>query len=103
MSNLKQSSVALLEEAIDRKIRNAQKGRDTTLATVTRIDSDGTTWVRVYGGAEETPVRRMTSSAQVGDVINVEGSGENAKATIKFRNVGVKKLILAYATYKIIE
>ena len=39
----------------------------------------------------------------IGDVIEVEGSGVNAKATIKFRNVGVKKLILAYATYKIIE
>ena len=75
MSDLKQSSVALLEEAIDRKIRNAQNGRDTTLATVTRVDSDGTTWVRVYGGAEETPVRRMTSSAQVGDTINVVFSG----------------------------
>ena len=75
MSDLKQSSVALLEGAIDRKIRNAQNGRDTTLATVTRVDSDGTTWVRVYGGAEETPVRRMTSSAQVGDTINVVFSG----------------------------
>lgn len=55
MSDLKQSSVALLEEAIDRKIRNAQNGRDTTLATVTRVDSDGTTWVRVYGGPRRPP------------------------------------------------
>lgn len=39
----------------------------------------------------------------IGDVIEVEGSGANAKATIKFRNVGIKKLILAYATYKIVE
>lgn len=38
----------------------------------------------------------------VGDVINVEGSGENAKATIKFRNVGVKQLLLKFARYKII-
>jgi len=75
MTDLKQSSVALLEDAIDRKIRNSQKGRDTTLATVTRVDTDGTTWVRVYGGAEETPVRRMTSSAHVGDVISVVFSG----------------------------
>ena len=75
MSDLKQTSVALLEEAIDRKIRNAQKGRDTTLAIVTRVDGDGTTWVRVYGGADETPVRRMTSSAQVGDTLNVVFSG----------------------------
>ena len=39
----------------------------------------------------------------IGDVINVEGSGENAKATIKFRNVGVKQLLLKFARYKIIE
>ena len=75
MSDLKQSSVALLEKAIDEKIKRARKGGTTTLATVTRIDNDGTTWVHVYGGADETPVRRMTSSAQVGDVINVMFSG----------------------------
>ena len=39
----------------------------------------------------------------IGDVIETEGSGVNAKATIKFRNVGIKKLILAYAQYKIVE
>ena len=38
----------------------------------------------------------------IGDVINVEGNGENAKATIKFRNVGVKQLLLKFARYKII-
>lgn len=75
MSDLKQSSVALLEKAIDDKIRKSQSKRDTTLATVTRVDNDGTTWVHVYGGADETPVRHMTSSAQVGDIINVTFSG----------------------------
>ena len=39
----------------------------------------------------------------IGEVINVEGSGINAKATIKFQNVGTKVLILSYATYKIIR
>ena len=38
----------------------------------------------------------------IGEVINVEGSGINAKATIKFQNVGTKVLILSYATYKVI-
>ena len=75
MSDLKQSSVALLEKAIDDKIKKSQSKRDTTLATVTRVDNDGTTWVHVYGGADETPVRHMTSSAQVGDIINVTFSG----------------------------
>ena len=38
----------------------------------------------------------------VGEVISVEGSGDNAKATIKFRNVGTKQLLLKFAQYKII-
>ena len=38
----------------------------------------------------------------IGEVINVEGSGINAKATIKFQNVGTKVLILSYAKYKVI-
>ena len=38
----------------------------------------------------------------IGDVVNVEGVGENAKATIKFKNVGVKQLLLKFARYKII-
>ena len=75
MSELKQSSVALLEKAIDDKIKKAKSKQGTTLATVTRVDNDGTTWVHVYGGADETPVRHMTSSASVGDVINVTFSG----------------------------
>ena len=38
----------------------------------------------------------------VGEVVGVEGSGDNAKATIKFRNVGTKQLLLKFAQYKII-
>ena len=38
----------------------------------------------------------------VGEVQATEGSGENAKATIKFRNAGVKTLLLKFAKLKII-
>lgn len=38
----------------------------------------------------------------VGEVVAVEGSGDNAKATIKFNNVGTKQLLLKFAQYKII-
>ena len=73
---LDMNAVSMLERAIDEKIAKAVKGGQSThLATVTRVGSDGTTWVHVYGGADETPVRRMTSSAQVGDVISVTFSG----------------------------
>ena len=38
----------------------------------------------------------------VGEVLATEGVGENAKATIKFKNAGVKTLLLKFAKLKII-
>ena len=38
----------------------------------------------------------------VGEVLSTEGVGENAKATIKFQNAGVKTLLLKFAKLKII-
>ncbi|QCQ50489.1 ATP-dependent helicase [Bacteroides fragilis] len=39
----------------------------------------------------------------IGQVIRVEGSGDNAKATIHFRNTGDKQLLLRFARFKVIE
>ena len=38
----------------------------------------------------------------VGRVIKVEGSGENTKATVEFKNAGTKQLLLKFAKYTII-
>ena len=38
----------------------------------------------------------------IGTVIKVEGSGENAKATVAFKNVGTKQLLLKFAKYTIV-
>ena len=38
----------------------------------------------------------------VGEVLTTEGVGENAKATIKFQNAGVKTLLLKFAKLKIV-
>ena len=38
----------------------------------------------------------------IGEVLTTEGVGENAKATIKFQNAGVKTLLLKFAKLKII-
>ena len=38
----------------------------------------------------------------VGKVIKVEGSGENTKATVEFKNAGTKQLLLKFAKYTII-
>ena len=39
----------------------------------------------------------------IGTVIKVEGSGENEKATVQFRNLGTKQLLLKFAKFKIIS
>ena len=38
----------------------------------------------------------------IGTVIKIEGTGENAKATVEFRNTGTKQLLLKFAKFKII-
>ena len=39
----------------------------------------------------------------IGSVIEVEGSGDNTKARIKFLNVGEKTLLLKFARYKLLK
>lgn len=38
----------------------------------------------------------------LGDVLKVEGNGDNAKATIRFKNAGEKQLLLRFARFKVI-
>ena len=38
----------------------------------------------------------------IGTVVRVEGSGENAKATVAFKNAGTKQLLLKFAKYTIV-
>ena len=39
----------------------------------------------------------------IGTVLKVEGTGENEKATVEFRNIGVKQLLLKFAKFKVIS
>ena len=39
----------------------------------------------------------------VGEVVNVVGTGDNCKATVRFRNAGEKQLLLKFARFKIIS
>jgi DNA helicase-2/ATP-dependent DNA helicase PcrA len=38
----------------------------------------------------------------IGTVVKIEGTGENTKATVEFKNLGTKQLLLKFARYKII-
>lgn len=39
----------------------------------------------------------------LGEVLKVEGNGDNAKATIRFKNAGEKQLLLRFARFKVVE
>ena len=65
------------------------------------------------GGASSSPLHPSLSTLQVGqriqherfgigEVIKVEGTGDNAKATISFLHAGQKQLLLRFARFKII-
>ena len=38
----------------------------------------------------------------IGEVVNVVGTGENCKATVRFRNAGEKQLLLKFARFKVV-
>ena len=38
----------------------------------------------------------------IGKVIKIEGTGENTKATVEFRNSGTKQLLLKFARFTVI-
>lgn len=77
MATLQQSSKEIIEslqEATEKKT----SGYDTT-AEVVRIE-DGTAWVHIPGGVDETPVK-LTINASVGDNVQVRVSGGRAWIT----------------------
>lgn len=39
----------------------------------------------------------------IGEVIKVEGTGDNCKATVQFKHVGIKQLLLKFAKFKVIS
>ncbi|HJC98245.1 MAG TPA: UvrD-helicase domain-containing protein [Candidatus Phocaeicola merdavium] len=39
----------------------------------------------------------------IGEIIKVEGTGDNCKATVRFRHAGTKQLLLKFARFKVIE
>jgi DNA helicase-2/ATP-dependent DNA helicase PcrA len=38
-----------------------------------------------------------------GEVLRVEGTGDNTKATVQFENVGTKQLLLKFAKFEVID
>lgn len=69
---------------------------------------------RVVETAERTDRKTVETGLQIGqrieherfgigEVLNVSGTGENVKATVRFQHAGEKQLLLKFARYKVIE
>ena len=79
------------------------------------VDPFGPNFKRVYNAVAPRPMATDPSPSNlhegakiehqrfgIGTVTRVEGSGENTKATVEFKNAGTKQLLLKFAKFKII-
>ena len=80
------------------------------------VDPFGPNFKRVYNAVAPRPMASAPSASDlhegakiehqrfgVGTVVRIEGTGENTKATVEFRNAGTKQLLLKFAKFKILK
>ena len=76
-------------------------------------------WTVEYGVDELSALLKERSGIDIGTItdlitlergvsgriklLRIEGTGENTKATVEFRNAGIKQLLLKFAKYRIIS
>ena len=79
------------------------------------VDPFGPNFKRVYNAVAPRPMASAPRAGElcegcriehqrfgIGTVLKIEGTGENTKATVEFRNAGTKQLLLKFAKFKII-
>ena len=81
---------------ISSAITNGGRTLSTENTSFSSISSTGSTGGLSIG----VPIEHQRFG--IGKVLNLEGSGENTKATVEFRNTGTKQLLLKFAKFKVI-
>lgn len=83
---------------ISDKMQEVSQAGKRTVESVTRVPD-------FASGNGEVAVGAIVEHTRfgVGTVLNVEGSGENKKATVEFKNVGIKQLLMKFARLKVIK
>lgn len=66
-----------MTDAIKATAQEKKTSAYDTTATITRIEANGTAWVHIPGGVEETPVK-LTISAKPGDTVQLRVGGGSA-------------------------
>lgn len=78
--------------------------RPTASRTWTKVSSVTSRPVVSGGGTTELQAGNVIEHERfgIGDVVRVEGSGDNCKATVRFRHAGEKQLLLKFTRFKVI-
>ena len=88
----------LSEGGIFRKLSSALANGGRTLSAPSKTNGGGAAMVN--GLKEGVMIEHQRFG--VGKVLALEGVGENAKATVEFRNAGTKQLLLKFAKFKVL-
>ena len=87
-----------------RNLKKIDPTVSSAAGTVSSVRSSGTP--AAVGGALPVSVQPGQQIEHerfgLGEVLQVEGNGDNAKATIRFKNAGEKQLLLRFARFKVI-
>lgn len=97
-------------DSFKRQLNQAGGGR---YRSVSSLGQDSVSRLRSVSEINQNPGSAKPSGLQegctiehqrfgIGKVLKIEGSGENEKATVEFRNVGVKQLLLKFAKFTVI-
>ena len=86
-------------DSFKRTLQVASGGRFKPVARATAVPSAAS------GGASGLHEGAVIEHQRfgIGRVLKIEGSGENQKATVEFKNTGTKQLLLKFARYKVIS
>ena len=88
-------------DSFKRQLNQASGGRFKPVSRTTSVPSSPSS----AGASSGTLREGMTIEHQrfgIGRVLKVEGTGENEKATVEFKNLGIKQLLLKFAKFTII-
>ncbi len=93
---------AFLESERQEKRREPETVHSSTSRKLKKVNATAT--------SSATPVLGNVQQGQtieherfgIGEIIKIEGTGENTKATVRFRNAGEKQLLLKFARFKVI-
>ena len=99
-------------ESFERQLQTASGGRFKPLRTVSPSRPVASSAASSVGGDSQTSPSGFSlregniiehQHFGIGTVVKVEGTGENEKATVDFRNAGTKQLLLKFAKYKLLK